>query len=68
MLYHVLPNLATQVGFLNVFKYLTFRTGGAILTSLLISFIFGDVFIRWLKRVFRPMVSRSEKMDQKGIC
>ncbi|MBX3487675.1 MAG: phospho-N-acetylmuramoyl-pentapeptide-transferase [Candidatus Paracaedibacteraceae bacterium] len=51
MLYHVLPNLATQVGFFNVFKYLTFRTGGAILTSLLISFIFGDAFIRWLKSI-----------------
>ena len=51
MLYHVLPNLAGQVGFLNVFKYLTFRTGGAILTSLLISFVFGAAFIRWLKRI-----------------
>ena len=51
MLYHVLPNLAGQFGFLNVFKYLTFRTGGAILTSLLISFVFGAAFIRWLKRI-----------------
>lgn len=49
MLFHLLPGLANQVGFLNVFKYITFRTGGAILTSLLISFIFGSSFISWLK-------------------
>ena len=51
MLYHLLPNMANQVGFLNVFKYLTFRTGGAVLTSLLVSFVFGGMFIRWLKSV-----------------
>lgn len=51
MLYHLLPSLAGQIGFLNVFKYLTFRTGAAILTSLLISFAFGGAFIRWLKSV-----------------
>jgi phospho-N-acetylmuramoyl-pentapeptide-transferase len=49
MLFHLLPGLSNQIGFLNVFKYLTFRTGGAILTSLLISFIFGSSFIKWLK-------------------
>ncbi|WP_010297686.1 phospho-N-acetylmuramoyl-pentapeptide-transferase [Candidatus Odyssella thessalonicensis] len=51
MLFHLLPGLSTQVGFFNVFKYLTFRTGGAILTALIISFIFGSPFIRWLKSV-----------------
>ncbi|AIK95877.1 phospho-N-acetylmuramoyl-pentapeptide-transferase [Candidatus Odyssella acanthamoebae] len=51
MLFHLLPGLSNQIGFLNVFKYLTFRTGGAILTSLLISFIFGSSFINWLKSI-----------------
>ncbi|MCT4575231.1 MAG: phospho-N-acetylmuramoyl-pentapeptide-transferase [Alphaproteobacteria bacterium] len=34
---------------LNVFKYITFRTGGAIITSLIISFIIGPFVIKWLK-------------------
>ena len=33
----------------NVFRYITFRTGGAILTSLLISFILGPFLIKKLK-------------------
>jgi phospho-N-acetylmuramoyl-pentapeptide-transferase len=36
-------------GALNLFRYLTFRTMGAILTALLISFICGKPFILWLK-------------------
>jgi phospho-N-acetylmuramoyl-pentapeptide-transferase len=51
MLFHFLPGLASQVGFLNVFKYLTFRTGGAVLTALILSFVFGSPFIRWLKSI-----------------
>lgn len=49
MLYHLLYPLSDAFGPLNLFKYLTFRAGGAILTALLISFIFGAPFIRWLK-------------------
>ncbi len=33
----------------NLFRYITFRTAGALLTSLLISFLCGPLFIRWLK-------------------
>ena len=33
----------------NVFRYITFRTGGAILTALLISFILGPYLIKKLK-------------------
>ena len=35
--------------FLNVFRYLTTRTGAAVLTSLVISFVIGPPLIRWLK-------------------
>ena len=49
MLYTLLYPLAEEYGFLNIFKYLTFRTAGAILTSLIITFIFGGRFIRFLK-------------------
>lgn len=34
---------------LNLFSYITFRTGGALLTSLLLSLVMGAPFIRWLR-------------------
>ena len=49
MLYNLLFPLAKHFELLNLFKYLTFRTGGAILTGLLISFFIGPAVIRWLK-------------------
>lgn len=49
MLYNILFPLAEEFAILNLFKYITFRSGAAMLTSLLISFIFGPYFIRKLK-------------------
>ena len=49
MLYHLLTPLADDFIFFNLFKYVTFRTGGAILTALFISFIIGPYMIRKLK-------------------
>jgi phospho-N-acetylmuramoyl-pentapeptide-transferase len=49
MLYNILFPLADEFAIFNLFRYLTFRTGGAIMTALLISFIFGPTVIRWLK-------------------
>lgn len=49
MLYNLLYPLADHVQFFNLFKYLTFRSGGAVLTSLIISFIIAPGLIRWLK-------------------
>jgi phospho-N-acetylmuramoyl-pentapeptide-transferase len=34
---------------LRLFKYLTFRSGGAVLTALLVAFFIGPPLIRWLK-------------------
>jgi phospho-N-acetylmuramoyl-pentapeptide-transferase len=34
----------------NLFRYLTFRSGGAVMTALVISFILGPRTIRWLKK------------------
>jgi phospho-N-acetylmuramoyl-pentapeptide-transferase len=48
MLYF-LAEYADQFGPLNLFRYLTFRTGGAVLTALLVSFLLGPVVISWLK-------------------
>ncbi len=49
MLYHLLVPLADQFAIFNVFRYLTFRTGGAVITAMIISFMYGPRFIRWLK-------------------
>lgn len=49
MLYNLLAPLAGDTIFFNLFRYLTFRTGGAIMTTLLISFIIAPPMIRWLK-------------------
>ena len=51
MFHYFLPELSQQLGFFNLFNYITFRTGGAILTSLLICFIFGNSIINWLKSI-----------------
>ena len=48
MLYNFLAPLADEYAILNLFRYLTFRTGGAIITALTISFVFGPLIIRWL--------------------
>ena len=50
MLYHLLTPLAEDFQLFNVFRYLTFRTGGAIVTALLISFLLGPSLIRWMRR------------------
>ena len=49
MLYHFLFPLADQFIFFNLFQYLTFRTGGAIMTALFICFAIAPSLIRWLK-------------------
>jgi phospho-N-acetylmuramoyl-pentapeptide-transferase len=49
MLFHILFPLSEDFAVLNVFRYLTFRTGGAIMTALIVSFLFGPVLIRMLK-------------------
>lgn len=50
MLYHLLLPFADQIILFNVFKYITFRSGGAVLTALIISFIIGPATIRWLAK------------------
>lgn len=49
MLYHLLTPLAENHIFFNLFNYLTFRTGLAIMTTLLLSFLIAPPMIRWLK-------------------
>jgi len=49
MLFHLLAPLADQFSPLNLFRYITFRSGGAIVTALFISFVLGPRVIAWLK-------------------
>lgn len=50
MLFHLLAPFAHDFILFNLFRYITFRTGGALATSLMICFIIGPRIIRWLKR------------------
>ena len=53
MLYHLFAALTDKFEPFNVFRYLTFRTAGAIVTALIISFICGRPIINWLRSVQR---------------
>ncbi|TXH32643.1 MAG: phospho-N-acetylmuramoyl-pentapeptide-transferase [Rhodospirillaceae bacterium] len=53
MLYHLLAGFAEDWKVLNVFRYLTFRSGGAILFSLVVTLWIGPGMIRWLKKLQR---------------
>ena len=45
----MLVELADEVSVFNVFRYITFRTGGALITSALIVFLFGPMIIASLR-------------------
>ena len=49
MLFNLLSPLADSFLPFNLFRYITFRTGGAIMTALFISFLLGPKIIDWLR-------------------
>lgn len=49
MLY-LLSFLSSDISFLNIFRYITFRSGGALITGFIIMVLFGPRFIMWLKK------------------
>ena len=49
MLYNFLISLVDQFSGLNVFRYLTFRTGLSVMSSMAIVFIIGGPFIRFIQ-------------------
>jgi phospho-N-acetylmuramoyl-pentapeptide-transferase len=59
-------------GFFRLLTYLTFRSGAACLTALLVCFVVGPAFIRWLKRVqrngqpIRPDGPERHLLEKKG--
>jgi len=48
-MFYWLGDFADQISALNVFRYITFRTGGAIMTALLFVFLFGPKIISGLR-------------------
>ena len=48
-MFYWLTELSDKVSFLNVFRYITFRTGGAIVTALVFVFLFGGPIIDMLR-------------------
>ena len=57
MLYQFLLNFVDEFGSLNVFKYLTFRTGLSLFTSLAIVLIIGGPFIKYFssQKILNPI-------------
>ncbi|MDP6926113.1 MAG: phospho-N-acetylmuramoyl-pentapeptide-transferase [Rhodospirillales bacterium] len=49
MLFNTLSQFTDQLAVLNLFRYITFRTGGSMMTALIVSFLCGPMIIRWLK-------------------
>ena len=57
MLYNLILNFVDQYTFLNVFKYLTFRTGLAMFTSMVIVLLIGTPFIKFFstRKILDPI-------------
>lgn len=51
MLFHLLYPLADDFVLFNVVRYLTFRSGAAIITALIVSFVMGPTIIRRLRKL-----------------
>ena len=65
MLYNFILNYVDVFSFLNVFKYLTVRTGLAMFTSMIIVFLIGTPFINFFLQNILPI--QLEKMDRMSI-
>src|SRR5215813_3668020 len=46
----LLGQFTAQSQFFNLFNYITFRTGGAMFTAMIIAFAIGAPFIGWLRK------------------
>ncbi len=70
MLYELLYPLRDEYSFLNVFRYITFRTAYATVTALLLSFLMGPWLIAKLRRLKLAQVIRddgpSTHLEKKG--
>ena len=57
MLYHLFTSLIEEYSFLNIFTYLTVRTGLAMFTAMLVIFVIGTPFINFFskKQIHNPI-------------
>ena len=62
MLYELMSNLQGQIPGANLFNYITFRAGGAVMTALLISFILGP----WMIDALRARQGRGQPIRADG--
>ncbi len=60
MLLYLLYPLHTEYSFLNVFKYITFRTFGAAITSVLLCMLLGPAFIALMQKKQMKQVVRDD--------
>ena len=60
MLYHLLVPLADEFILFNLFRYITFRAAGAMVTALVVSFLLGPRVIQWLRQLRFGQVVRQE--------
>jgi phospho-N-acetylmuramoyl-pentapeptide-transferase len=72
MLYDLAQPFANQVNVANLLRYVTFRSGAACLTALVVSLVLGPMVIRGLKRVqrngqpIRPDGPERHLIEKKG--
>lgn len=62
MLFYLFTELSDQISGLNVFRYITFRTGGALMTSLFLVFMFGP----WLISNLRLKQGKGQPIREDG--
>ncbi len=62
MFYHLFVELSDQISALNVFRYITFRTGGALMTALFLVFMFGP----WLISQMRLKQGKGQPIREDG--
>lgn len=62
MLYYLFLELSDQISFFNVFRYITFRTGGALMTALFLVFMFGP----WLISNLRIKQGKGQPIREDG--
>ena len=71
MFYHLLYPFHTELGWLNVFRYITFRSIGCAVTAFLIVVVFGPRFIAWLQKKHYGQVIRADgpesHFSKKGV-
>lgn len=68
MLNALLAPLANEFQVFNLFRYLTFRTGGAMMTALVFSFLLGPTVINWLKQKQRGASNIREDVPEQHLA